>query len=107
MFVVGVLIVVFLVWLGYQQGRNSTDGASSGDLREAPGAHSQHPQIAARRERCSQERNKRLASISLQGENWINHYLDECESPAESAFLRAIVAEYALLPVGGTLKGQG
>lgn len=39
--------------------------------------------------------------------NWLSDYLNECESPAEEAFLQAMVTEYALLPDRGVLRGAG
>lgn len=41
---------------------------------------------------------------------WIDHYRAACESPAEVAFLEAMVSAFNLRPVGGpgsTLKGSG
>lgn len=38
---------------------------------------------------------------------WIAHYVRACESPAESAFLKAMVSRYALKPDCGTLVTDG
>jgi very-short-patch-repair endonuclease len=97
--VAGVLIVVFLVWLGYQQGHKSTPEASSDDPRDRLGPH------AERREGYAEARNNRLAAVSSDAKNWIDSYLEECESPAEARLLKALATEYALLPARGVLKG--
>jgi len=39
--------------------------------------------------------------------NWQDLFLSRCESPAESAFLNAIIPAYQLVPEKGTLKGGG
>jgi very-short-patch-repair endonuclease len=39
--------------------------------------------------------------------NWQDLFIDRCESPAETAFLNAIIPAYQLVPEKGTLKGGG
>ena len=38
---------------------------------------------------------------------WKSYFLPYCESPAETAFLEAMITEYKLLPSGGKLVGSG
>ncbi len=40
-------------------------------------------------------------------EGWLDMFCARCESPAEEAFLRALVSSYGLKPVEGVLKSQG
>lgn len=99
------LIVVLLIWLGYQYGRGGTESGPNAPPRTQ--GHPLHPSAAERRERYAEERTGRLTSISPEAGSWLEGYLRECESPAEEAFLRALVTEYALLPDKGALKGSG
>lgn len=39
--------------------------------------------------------------------NWSRFIEEHCESPAETAFLRAMIEAYDLTPVGGSLAGKG
>lgn len=39
--------------------------------------------------------------------NWKSVFMEVCESPAETAFLEAMISEYRLVPVKGILKGDG
>lgn len=39
--------------------------------------------------------------------NWPSYIEAHCESPAETAFLRAMIDDYDLKPVGGALRGTG
>ena len=101
------LIVVLLIWVGYQYGRDRTDSGSNGSQHKIIQGHHLYPSVAELRERYAGERNMRLNSISPDATNWLAAYLGECESPAEEAFLRAMVIEYSLLPVAGYLQGGG
>ncbi len=38
--------------------------------------------------------------------NWEDSWLAKCESPAEAAFLKAAILEFALLPAGERLEGE-
>lgn len=101
--VVIVLIIALVTWLGYQSGRSKTDGSQTDDQRKRFPAHPVYRTADERRESYAQERNYRLALVSADTANWLDSYLAECESPAEEAFLRAIVSEYGLLPSKGML----
>lgn len=45
--------------------------------------------------------------IKAEDHDWINRYLEACESPAEMAFLTAMIESFSLKPIGGVLSGAG
>lgn len=49
----------------------------------------------------------KLESLTAEDENWLRYFQNHCESPAEFAFLDAMVAAFELIPVKGRLKGEG
>lgn len=51
--------------------------------------------------------NIRLTDVTPSTPRWMAHYVKACESPAESAFLRAMVSRYGLKPKEGILKARG
>lgn len=99
------LIVGALIWIGYRYGRAPTSSRSSNP--ETRQRHPLYPTASVRRETYAAERNVRLAASSPDTPNWLSDYLNECESPAEEAFLQAMVTHYALLPDRGVLRGAG
>lgn len=96
------LIVGALIWIGYRYGVAPTNSRSGGPetKRRLP----LYPTAVERRGTYAAERNARLAPVSPETPNWLGEYLTECESPAEKAFLQAMVNEYSLLPDKGTLR---
>lgn len=48
-----------------------------------------------------------LNEVTTATPKWISHYVHACESPAESAFLKAMVSRYALKPDDGALVTDG
>lgn len=48
-----------------------------------------------------------LAQVTQDTPRWRSHYVRACESPAESAFLKAMVSRYAMTPDAGTLRSPG
>lgn len=48
-----------------------------------------------------------LSDVTHTTPKWMAHYVRACESPAESAFLRAMVSRYDLKPSGGRLAAKG
>jgi len=48
-----------------------------------------------------------LRQVTASTPNWRSHYMRACESPAESAFLKAMIARYAMLPDKGVLVARG
>jgi very-short-patch-repair endonuclease len=48
-----------------------------------------------------------LAQVTPNTPRWISHYVRACESPAESAFLKAMISRYRLKPNNGSLRTQG
>lgn|GEM_PF-2199224 len=53
------------------------------------------------RERSSSESRKHLTAAV---QNWKSHWLSECESPAEEAFLNAAIDAFGLIPDQGNLR---
>jgi hypothetical protein len=50
---------------------------------------------------------RHLWNITSDHPEWKRSYRECCESPAEIAFLEAMISSYGLLPYGGVLKGSG
>lgn len=48
-----------------------------------------------------------LRQVTASTPNWRSHYVRACESPAESAFLKAMITRYAMLPDKGVLVARG
>lgn len=48
-----------------------------------------------------------LTEVTAATPRWIAHYVRACESPAESAFLKAMVSRYGLKPKAGALVTEG
>jgi hypothetical protein len=48
-----------------------------------------------------------LVDVTPATPRWMSHFVHACESPAESAFLRAMVSRYAMKPSGGRLVADG
>lgn len=49
----------------------------------------------------------RQSTVTVDDPEWKNYFLYTCESPAETAFLDAMIAGYALNPHNGILVGNG
>lgn len=48
-----------------------------------------------------------LADVTQDTPRWMSHFVHACESPAESAFLRAMVSRYGMKPSEGRLIADG
>lgn len=47
------------------------------------------------------------AGIRIEDADWKDRFLEACESPAESAFLTAMIESFSLKPINGVLKAPG
>lgn len=52
-------------------------------------------------------RSSKLVALTVEDEGWLRAFQHVCESPAERAFLDAMVAEFDLEPHNGCLLGRG
>lgn len=52
-------------------------------------------------------RQDKLKTLTAADEGWLDRYRDVCESPAETAFLDAMVSAFDLKPENGLLSGGG
>ena len=54
-----------------------------------------------------ESRPKSLEELSVEDNNWLERFHAACESPAETAFLDAMISKYSLTPSRGQLTGSG
>lgn len=52
-------------------------------------------------------RQDKLKTLTAEDEGWLDSFRDFCESPAETAFLDAMVPAFDLKPEEGLLSGDG